>query len=90
MENPDRPAKCTSQEGANQSSSQKRTSFFTSDVCSGLGGVGRFKMKIVKKSPTAQEIIDDNFPRKTALAEGFGTAWDIWSEDMDRKRRMGI
>ena len=27
-------------------------------------------------------------PSKTALGEGFSTAWDIWSQDKDIKRRM--
>lgn len=65
------------------------TSFYTSDVAT-LGRFGGgFKLKIVKKSPTAEELVNgENKPSKFALAEGYGQAWDIWSEEKDRKRRM--
>lgn len=94
MEVLNRPAKSTSQGGANLHDSEKdleqaKTSFFASDVCAGLGGVGRFKLKIVKKSPTAEQLVNgENVPNKMALAEGYGQAWDIWSEEKDMNRRM--
>ena len=99
------PAKCTSKEGANRHFLEKEAKplFSTSDVCAGLGGAGRFKIRIenkggsrfingveVKHNPSAAELVEDNFPRKSAFADGMGTAGDIWSEEGDRKRRMGI
>ena len=29
-------------------------------------------------------------PDKHAAKEGFSTAWDIWSEENDRNRRIGV
>lgn len=67
----------------------RSASFLTSDVAT-LGRVAGFKLKIIKKSPTAEQLVNgENVPNKMALAEGYGQAWDLWSEEKDRERRMG-
>lgn len=58
------PTKSTSKGGANQPNSEKVLHLYAKPLFShpsksaGLEGVGGFKFKIEKKSPTAQEIVE--------------------------------
>lgn len=67
----------------------EKHSFYTPDVAT-LGRFGGgFKLKIIKKSPTAEQLVNgENVPSSRAMAQGFGAAFDIWREDRDMKRRM--
>lgn len=74
----------TNQGGLNTSFSPYLSS--GANLCRKFSG---FKLKIVKHTPSAEQLVNgENIPNKMALAEGYGQAWDLWSEEKDRNRRM--